>query len=61
VQDFTFNKDNSPEYLTAGTHEFTWDGKDEQKRPMPPGVYLCFVNARVGNKSYDFGGQTEIP
>ncbi len=61
VWDVEFNKDNKPEYLTAGTHEDTWDGKDEEGRPMPPGNYLCFITLNVGKKSYEASGKTEIP
>ena len=61
VRDFSFNKIEKPEYLTSGTHEITWDGKDDQMRAMPPGNYLCFISVSVGKKSYEASGKTEIP
>jgi flagellar hook assembly protein FlgD len=61
VRDFEFNKVDSPDYLTRGTHEFYWDGKDEQNRPMPPGDYICVINVDVKKKVYEASSKTDIP
>jgi flagellar hook assembly protein FlgD len=61
VREFQFNKDQNPENLTAGTHDLGWDGKDEEKRPMSPGVYLCFIDVNVDKKRYETSGKTVIP
>jgi len=61
VWDENFNKDEHPEFLGAGTHETTWNGKDDQGRPMPPGSYICFISVTVGKKSYESSGKTEMP
>ena len=61
VRKFSFNKDQNPEYLTPGDHEYTWNGMDEKKRPLAPGIYLCFINVHVGKKHYEASGKTEIP
>lgn len=61
VREFVFNRKENPEFLPAGVHDFTWDGKDEQKRAMAPGTYLCFINVNVGKKRYEASGKTEIP
>ena len=34
---------------SAGTHEFTWDGRDDDGRAVRSGAY--FVAGRVGEKS----------
>jgi hypothetical protein len=31
--------------LEAGSHRIDWDGKDDQNRPLPSGVYLCRMEA----------------
>jgi predicted outer membrane repeat protein len=31
--------------LWAGTHEYTWDGKDDTGRPVPSGTYIYRLNA----------------
>jgi flagellar hook assembly protein FlgD len=56
-----FGKDKKPEYLTSGTHDITWNGKDDQNRSMPPGTYLCFISATAGKKTYEASSKTEIP
>ena len=61
VRRFNFSKDKNPEELTIGSHDLTWDGKDEEGRPMPPGIYLCFIDMNVGKKKYETSGKTEIP
>jgi flagellar hook assembly protein FlgD len=61
VRNFEFNKEETPDYLTPGSHEYTWDRKDEENRLMPPGIYLCFVDIRAGKKKYEASGKTEIP
>ena len=61
VREFHFDKDENPENLSADTHELNWDGKDEEKRPMPPGNYLCFIDIKVGKLKYEASGKTEIP
>lgn len=61
AREFDFNKEQNPENLTAGPHEITWDGKDEEDRPMPPGSYLCFVRVNVDKKTYEASGKTNIP
>ena len=37
----------------AGMNEAVWDGRDEQGRPVPPGVYLCRVTATTGRGSFE--------
>jgi hypothetical protein len=32
-------------HLTAGTHTVQWDGKDNQGRQVPPGIYFCELAA----------------
>lgn len=32
--------------LSAGEHRWTWDGRDDQRRPAPAGVYLYTVSGR---------------
>lgn len=61
VWDESFGKEKRPDYLTSGDHEVTWDGKDEEGRPMPPGLYLCFLDMTAGKKNYQSSGKTEIP
>ncbi len=61
VRSFEFNKVDSPDFLAKGTHEFKWDCKDEQNRPMPPGIYLCFIDVAVKKKVYESSSKTEIP
>lgn len=61
VWEMNFNKDEKSEYLGTGTHETTWDGKDDEGRPMPPGSYLCFISVTVGKKSYEASSKTEMP
>jgi hypothetical protein len=61
VHEFHFTPKDKPEFLASGGHEAVWDGKDEQRRPMPPGTYLCFINVNVGKKRYEASGKTEIP
>lgn len=56
-----FSKDEKPEYLGAGTHETTWNGRDDEGRPMPPGTYLCFISVTSGKKNYESSSKTEIP
>jgi flagellar hook assembly protein FlgD len=61
VWDENFNKDEKPEFLTSGNHETSWNAKDEEDRPMPPGNYLCYISISVGKKTYEASGKTEIP
>ncbi len=61
ARDFEFNKTDSPDYLTQGSHTFRWDAKDEENRPMPPGIYLCFIDINVKKKTYQASSKTEIP
>jgi hypothetical protein len=61
VRKFSFNKKENSEYLASGEHEYTWDGRDINKRPMAPGIYLCFIQVNVGIKRYEASGKTEIP
>lgn len=61
VWEKNFNKDQNADFLTAGTHQASWNAKDDQDRPMPPGTYLCFISATIGKKTYDGSGKTEIP
>ena len=60
VQDFSFDPRNGADELGAGSHEYTWDGKDDVKRSLPPGIYLCFIEVDVGRKRFEAGGQLEI-
>ncbi len=61
VWEATYGKAEHPEYLDAGNHETTWNGRDDQGRSMPPGTYLCFISVTVGKKSYESSGKTEMP
>jgi flagellar hook assembly protein FlgD len=61
VRDFEFNKLDSPDFLTRGTHKFYWDGKEEQNRRMPPGSYLCFIDINSKKKVYEASSKTEVP
>ncbi len=61
IRIYEFNKKEKLEYLTAGPHEFSWDGKDEEGRFLPPGVYLCFIDLNVGKKRYEASSKTKIP
>ena len=61
VWEMNFNKDEKPEYLGSGAHEVTWNGKDDEGRPMPPGTYLCFISVTAGKKSYESSSKTEMP
>jgi hypothetical protein len=61
VREFEFSPTESAGYLTAENHEFTWDGKDENARAMPSGIYLCFIELSIGKKQYEASGKTEIP
>jgi flagellar hook assembly protein FlgD len=29
--------------MSAGSHEITWDGRDDSGRVVPPGVYFCRI------------------
>lgn len=35
-------------FLAAGKHESAWDGRDEDGRPAPAGVYLCRLRTADG-------------
>lgn len=61
VREFIFNKDQKPEYLTLETHEFAWDGRDEENRSMTPGTYHCIISVRAGKKNYEASGKIDIP
>lgn len=61
VWEEVFNKDQKPEFLTTDPHDVTWNGRDDQGRPMPPGSYICFISVTVGKKSYESSSKTEIP
>ncbi len=61
VREFDFDKNETPEYLTAGSHDVSWDGKDDNKRPLPPASYLCFIDVNAGKKKYEASSKTEIP
>lgn len=61
VWEENFNPKEKPEFLTLGTHETTWNGKDDEGRSMPPGTYLCFISLTVGKKTYEGSGKTEMP
>ena len=61
VRNFIFDRDQKPEFLQAGTHEFIWDGKDDMGRWMPPGTYLSFIEMNLGKKRYEASGKTELP
>ena len=36
----------------AGMNEAEWDGRDEQGRRVPPGLYLCRVTATTGRGAF---------
>jgi flagellar hook assembly protein FlgD len=61
VWETTFTKAEKPEFLEAGDHDVTWNGRDDQSRPMPPGYYICFISVTVGKKTYETNSKTEIP
>jgi hypothetical protein len=61
VWEDVFNKDQKPEFLTTDPHDVTWNGRDDQGRPMPPGSYICFISVTVGKKTYESSAKTEIP
>lgn len=61
VWEETFNKNEKPEFLTTDPHDVTWNGRDDQARPMPPGFYICFISVTVGKKTYESSSKTEIP
>lgn len=61
VKEFDFFKKEKPEYLTVGTHDLVWDGKDDEGRPMTPGTYLCFIEVVIGKKSYYSVGKIYFP
>jgi hypothetical protein len=61
VQDLVFDSKNNIDFLAAGAHEYVWDCKDNVRRPMPPGSYLCFIEIHVGKIKYSASGQTEVP
>jgi hypothetical protein len=61
VREFDFFKKEKPEYLTVGTHDLYWDGKDEAGRPMTPGTYLCFITVVIGKKTYETTGKVYFP
>jgi hypothetical protein len=35
--------------LEAGTHEFTWNGRDQSGRKLPAGIYLCKTEVASAN------------
>jgi len=61
VEQFSFDKQAHSENLSAGEHEMSWDGKDEQGRAMPSGNYLCFVVIETEKKDYEASAKTNIP
>jgi flagellar hook assembly protein FlgD len=61
VRQFGFDKHHQSENIMPGEHEMTWDGKDEEDRTMPPGNYLCFIEAETEKKTYEASGMTNIP
>jgi flagellar hook assembly protein FlgD len=40
--------------LDAGTHEFTWEGKDQSGRKLSAGIYLCKTEVAAENGSRIF-------
>lgn len=61
VHGWHFNTKEGREYLIAGSHEFLWDGRDGYGRRFPPGLYLCFIDIRVGERHFESSGRTGIP
>lgn len=61
VRQFSFDLHQQKENLLPGPHEMTWNGKDEQDRPMPPGNYLCFILVETDKKDFEASGKTNIP
>ena len=61
VRQFSFDRLNHNEYLLSGPHDITWNGKDEEDRAMPSGVYICFILVETDKKDYEASGKTEIP
>ena len=42
VREFFFNKGENPEYLSSGTHDFSWDGRDDQSKTPAAGNLSLF-------------------
>jgi flagellar hook assembly protein FlgD len=61
VRQFSFEKHQHEDNLLPGEHEMTWDGRDEEDRRMPPGNYLCFIEAETEKKTYEASSKTNIP
>jgi flagellar hook assembly protein FlgD len=61
VRQFSFDQHHQTDNLKAGSHDMAWNGKDEEDRPMPPGVYLCFILVQTAEKDYEASGKTNIP
>jgi flagellar hook assembly protein FlgD len=61
VRQFSFDQHAHNENLKEGPHDMTWNGKDEQDRPMPSGNYLCYILVGTEKKDYEASGKTNIP
>jgi hypothetical protein len=61
VSRFVFNAGNRVDYLTAGVHEFVWNGLDEENRSLVPGSYLCFIGVKVRKINYEASGEFATP
>jgi hypothetical protein len=61
VSRFVFNAGNRVDYLTAGSHEFVWNGLDGESRSLVPGTYLCFIGVRVRKINYEASGEFATP
>ncbi len=61
VRQFSIDQHHQNENLKAGPHDIDWNGKDEQDRAMPPGIYLCFILVQTEKKDYEASGKTNIP
>jgi flagellar hook assembly protein FlgD len=61
VRQFSFDKHEHNENLSTGPHEITWNGRDEEDRAMPSGIYLCYILVETDKKDYEDSSKTEIP
>jgi hypothetical protein len=61
VRQFNFDRHEHGENLNPGEHEMSWDGKDEEDRPMPAGNYMCFIEVSAEKKTYAASAMTHIP
>jgi hypothetical protein len=61
VRQFNFDRHEHGENLNPGEHEMSWDGRDDEDRPMPAGNYMCFIEVSAEKKTYEASAMTHIP